>query len=96
MEYTGNASIAASGKPCRSWEIYSQTFGYTLSDFPDDTWDDASNKCRYKIILKGSVKQCVKSILHVSLKCIAKCPMIKDPCYIYELFFKINEIIVVT
>ena len=47
MAYTGNASIAANGKPCRNWEIYSQSFGYTLSDFPDGTWDDASNKCRY-------------------------------------------------
>ena len=45
-EYTGNTSIAANGKPCRNWEIYSRAYGYTLSDFPEDTWQDASNKCR--------------------------------------------------
>ena len=46
-EYAGDLSIAENGKPCRNWELYHSLYGYSISDFPDETWNDLSNKCRF-------------------------------------------------
>ena len=46
-DYNGNVNIAANGRPCRRWEIYADTYGYSLDQFPDASWDEASNNCRY-------------------------------------------------
>ena len=45
--YNGNVNIAANGRPCRRWEIYAETYGYTLDQFPDASWEEAGNYCRF-------------------------------------------------
>ena len=46
-DYTGNVNIDANGKPCRRWEIYAQEYGFSLDEFPDASWNEASNNCRF-------------------------------------------------
>ena len=48
--YTGELSYNVHAMPCRRWEIYASSLGYDLLWFPDESWDELSNKCRYLIV----------------------------------------------
>ena len=49
MPYIGDLATSMSGKRCVNWRIIYETYGddfVDLSQFPDDSWDELSNKCR--------------------------------------------------
>lgn len=67
LYYNGNVNIAANGKPCRRWETYAHEYGFSLDAFPDASWDEASNNCRfarklifsfYNIIVSSASNHC--------------------------------------
>ena len=49
--YMGNLAISAEGSPCMNWRKLhsSDQYLFSLADFPDTSWDEIGNKCRYLI-----------------------------------------------
>ena len=46
--YTGIQSTSWSGYPCVRWQtFYEYTRAFDISMFPDESWDDLANKCRW-------------------------------------------------
>ena len=56
MQYYGNQRVSASGSPCLRWDNFLGISGLStfldVSQFPDASLDEASNKCRYVIYIK--------------------------------------------
>ena len=46
--YAGIQSTSWSGYPCVRWQtLYEYTRAFDITMFPDETWDDLANKCRW-------------------------------------------------
>ena len=52
--YTGNLAIATTGAPCLTWHRVSivDPNAVTLEMFPDASWEELANHCRWVNILK--------------------------------------------